>query len=80
MFDQGLNIDKIREIAGHESEQTSLKNYCFDRNEDYKVEEILENANSNKIIQFNKSVNKCKQKCLQPQLSKMPINKGIASI
>lgn len=49
-------------------------------NEDYKVEKMLENVNSNKIIQFNRSVNKCKQKCLQSNISEALINKGIANI
>lgn len=33
LFDADININTIREIAGHESEVTTLKNYCFDRTE-----------------------------------------------
>lgn len=29
LFDKGLGINKIREVAGHEDERTSLNNYCF---------------------------------------------------
>lgn len=30
-FDGNININKIREFAGHEDERTSLSSYCFDR-------------------------------------------------
>ncbi|MCD8019423.1 MAG: site-specific integrase [Clostridiales bacterium] len=46
LFDGGLNIDKIREIAGHEDEKTSLHNYCFDRREDKETEKLLESLNT----------------------------------
>lgn len=49
LFDQGININTIREQAGHEDERTSLNNYCFDQNTDRIVEERLESA-ANKII------------------------------
>lgn len=49
LFDNGLNINKIREIAGHEDERTSLNNYCFDRKTDHDTEIILENL-SNKVV------------------------------
>lgn len=42
LFDNGLNINTIREIAGHEDEKTSLNNYCFDRKHDKETEKILE--------------------------------------
>lgn len=42
LFDSGLNINKIREMAGHEDERTSLNNYCFDRKADKDTENILE--------------------------------------
>lgn len=42
LFDLGLNVNKIREIAGHEDEKTSLNNYCFDRNRDTDTERLLE--------------------------------------
>lgn len=46
LFDNGININKIREIAGHEDERTSLNNYCFDRKTDRDTENILENISS----------------------------------
>ena len=49
MFDHGININTIREQAGHEDERTSLKNYCFDQNDDYEKEKLLE-ASANKIM------------------------------
>ena len=42
LFDKGLNIDKIREIAGHSDERTSLHNYCFNRKNDTTTEKLLE--------------------------------------
>lgn len=42
LFDSGLNINKIREIAGHEDERTSLNNYCFDRKTDNDTEKLLD--------------------------------------
>lgn len=51
LFDNGININKIREIAGHEDERTSLNNYCFDRSIDRDTEEKLESiANDIKRI------------------------------
>jgi len=49
LFDNGLNINKIREIAGHEDEKTSLNNYCFDRNTDNDTEKMLDNLSAVKI-------------------------------
>lgn len=42
LFDTGLNVDKIREIAGHEDERTSLNNYCFETKTDRESERILD--------------------------------------
>lgn len=51
LYDGGLNINKIREIAGHEDERTTLNNYCFDRSIDRDTEEKLESiANTIKRI------------------------------
>ena len=50
LFDGGLNINKIREIAGHEDEKTSLNNYCFDRRTDTDTEMILESLHDKKEI------------------------------
>lgn len=44
LFDQKININTIREQAGHEDEQTSLNNYCFDQNTDSVIENKLEHA------------------------------------
>ena len=44
LFDQKININTIREQAGHEDEQTSLNNYCFDQNTDSVIEDKLEHA------------------------------------
>ena len=49
LFDIKLNINKIRQIAGHEDERTSLNNYCFDRNTDMETEEKLEALNRREI-------------------------------
>ena len=35
-------MDKIREIAGHEDERTSLNNYCFETKTDKESERILD--------------------------------------
>lgn len=49
MFDQQININTIKEQAGHEDERTCLKNYCFDQNDDLEKERLLE-ACANKIM------------------------------
>ena len=49
LFDKGVNINTIREQAGHEDERTSLNNYCFDQNTDSVIEAKLESA-ANKIV------------------------------
>ncbi len=33
LIDAGVNINTVRELAGHTDEQTTLHNYCFDRSE-----------------------------------------------
>ena len=50
LFDSGLNINKIREIAGHEDERTSLNNYCFDRRTDSNTEMILESLHNKRGV------------------------------
>lgn len=42
LFDKGLNVDAIRELAGHEDERTSLNNYCFNRKNTAETEKLLE--------------------------------------
>lgn len=49
MFDSGVNINTIKEQAGHEDERTSLNNYCFDQNDDEIKKQLLE-ASANKIM------------------------------
>ena len=49
LFDSGMNINKIREIAGHEDEKTSLNNYCFDRKTDNDTEKLLDGLSGVKI-------------------------------
>ena len=37
-----MNINTIREMAGHEDERTTFKNYCFDRSTEHeKVENMV---------------------------------------
>lgn len=49
MFDHGININTIREQAGHEDERTTYKNYCFDQKDDSEKERLLE-ASANKVM------------------------------
>lgn len=39
-----MNINTIRELAGHEDERTTYKNYCFDRKTKKQRQEQMENA------------------------------------
>lgn len=56
LFDKGININKIREIAGHEDERTSLNNYCFDRNTDTENEKALNDLPNAMPIQFFRGI------------------------
>ena len=38
----GMSINTVREMLGHESEITTLRNYCFDRNGDSENERLLD--------------------------------------
>ena len=49
MFDHGININTIREQAGHEDERTSLNNYRFDQKGDKDKERLFE-ASANQIM------------------------------
>lgn len=49
MFDNGININTIREQTGHEDEKTSLNNYCFDQKDDSVNKKLLEES-ANKIM------------------------------
>lgn len=44
LIDAGVNINTIRNLAGHRKEETTLGNYCFDRSTKEQKEEILEQA------------------------------------
>ena len=44
MFDHGININTIREQAGHEDEKTSLNNYCFDQRDDEVKRKMFEDS------------------------------------
>lgn len=50
LFDTGMNINKIREIAGHEDGRTALNNYCFDRRADVVTEKMLDDI-GNKMLE-----------------------------
>lgn len=49
MFDGKININTIREQAGHEDERTSFNNYCFDQSDDTEKKNKLESI-GNKIM------------------------------
>ena len=42
LFDNNVNIDTIRETAGHADERTSLNNYCFNQDDTKELEAKLE--------------------------------------
>ena len=42
LIDEGVNINTIREMVGHEDEKVTYKNYCFDRRPKPQIEEQLE--------------------------------------
>lgn len=44
LIDEGLNINTIRELSGHEDERTTYKNYCYDRKTEKQRQEQLEKA------------------------------------
>ena len=50
MFDKGININTIREQAGHEDERTSLNNYCFDQSDDTDKKKLLESVSNNIMV------------------------------
>lgn len=50
LFDSGININTIREQAGHEDEKTSLNNYCFDQKDMSEREKELEKAANRRMI------------------------------
>ena len=44
LIDEGINLDEVRRIAGHEDTHTLLKSYCFDRQTDDVNEALIEDA------------------------------------
>ena len=44
LIDNGLNINEIRKIAGHENEQITYDNYCFNRMTNEQTENLFEAA------------------------------------
>ena len=45
LIDSGeINIDKIRELVGHEDERTTFHNYCHNRETDARTHENIERA------------------------------------
>jgi len=42
LLDEGVNVNTVREIVGHEDERTTYKNYCFDRRSKTQIEAQLE--------------------------------------
>lgn len=50
LFDNGVNINTIREQAGHEDEKTSLNKYCFDQKDMSEKENELEKAANIRMI------------------------------
>lgn len=51
-IENGINIDTVRELSGHEDEKTTLNNYCFDTNQEDKKKEQLEKSR-NKIMSIS---------------------------
>ena len=44
LIDSGLNINFIREVAGHEDERTTYRNYCYNRLSTTQTESIMDKA------------------------------------
>ena len=42
LIDEGVNINTVREMVGHEDEKITYKNYCFDRRNKTQIENELE--------------------------------------
>lgn len=37
LFDSGMSLNTVRQLAGHTDERTTLKNYCYDRSTDHEI-------------------------------------------
>ena len=44
MIDASVNLNTIRKIVGHSSEQTTLGNYCYDRYDKSEIYTTITNA------------------------------------
>ena len=44
LIDGNININTVRQIAGHVDERTTLNNYCFDRSSDEEKYEKMAKA------------------------------------
>lgn len=49
LFDNEINFNTIRELAGYGGEKTSLNNYCFDQKDMLERERVLKKA-ANRIV------------------------------
>ncbi|MBR2674496.1 MAG: tyrosine-type recombinase/integrase [Mogibacterium sp.] len=47
LIDENVNLNTIRKIVGHASEQTTLNNYCYDRHEKSEIHDMISNAFQN---------------------------------
>ena len=52
LIDKGMNINRVRQIAGHVDERTTLNNYCYDRSTDKEVVEQMEKAFNNEYFEY----------------------------
>ena len=44
LIDGNVNINTVREMAGHADERTTYENYCFDRSSNAEKVQLIENA------------------------------------
>ena len=57
MIDEGININTVRKIIGHENERTTYNNYCYDRKRPEEIVSQLDRAldknyNRKNVIDF----------------------------
>ena len=57
MIDEGININTVRKIIGHEDERTTYNNYCYDRKRPEEIVSQLDRAldknyNRKNVIDF----------------------------
>jgi len=44
MLDEAVNLNTVRQLAGHSDERTTLRNYCFDRAPEQETYERMQHA------------------------------------